>query len=106
MTTIIHGYRDGDTFDPVRDTVRLNRQATHIFQFLTKEPGWHTLTDIARATGHPEASVSARLRDLRKPRFGGSTVERRLARSDDSGLWEYRLIPSEYVIPFTEKSAE
>jgi len=49
---------------------------------------WRSLIEIAAATESPQASVSARLRDLRKAKFGGYTVERRvLAR----GLFEYRV---------------
>jgi len=103
MNSILDGHRDGETFDPAHDLKRLNKQATHIFQFMNDQR-WHTLTDISRATRYPEASVSARLRDLRKIRFGASTVERRLAHNDDSGLWEYRLIPSPVVIVWEDKS--
>jgi hypothetical protein len=52
--------------------------------------GWWTLPQLAAATGYPEASISARIRDLRKPKFGGHTVERRHV---SKGLWEYRLCP-------------
>jgi hypothetical protein len=39
-------------------------------------------------TGAPPASVSAQLRHLRKPRFGGFTVEKRYLRD---GLYTYRV---------------
>ena len=35
-----------------------------------------TLAEISAATGDPQASVSARLRDLRKEKFGGYIVTR------------------------------
>lgn len=39
------------------------------------------------------ASISARLRDLRKPKFGGYVVERRRR---TVGTWEYRVsLPAE-----------
>jgi hypothetical protein len=38
---------------------------------------YHTLTYLATRIGAPEASVSARLRDLRKPRFGAYIIERK-----------------------------
>lgn len=45
-----------------------------------------TLGEISRVTRDPEASVSARLRDLRKPEFGGREVNKeRLT----NGLFEY-----------------
>lgn len=40
------------------------------------------------ATGAPEASASARLRDLRR---AGLTVERRRRGDPKAGLWEYRV---------------
>ena len=36
-----------------------------------------TLAEISEITGDPEASVSARLRDLRRPRYGLWTVKRK-----------------------------
>jgi hypothetical protein len=50
---------------------------------------WYTLAAIAKALGYPEASISARLRDLRKPRFGAHTVNRRYV---ERGLFEYQVI--------------
>lgn len=38
---------------------------------------WRTLQEISEITGDPEASVSARLRDLRKFEHGSNTVSRR-----------------------------
>jgi uncharacterized protein (DUF2132 family) len=49
---------------------------------------WATLSQIAINTGDPEASISSRLRDLRKAKFGGYKIERRYVQR---GLWEYRL---------------
>lgn len=53
--------------------------------------GWHTLAEIAMASEAPEASVSARLRDFRKPRYGMHTVQKRRV-IDGGGLWEYRIL--------------
>jgi len=85
---VIYGDRSGETFDRARDGKRLNAQAADVFSYM-QHGQWRTLADIAAATGHPEASVSARLRDLRKPSLGGYTVERRYIAS---GLWQYRLV--------------
>lgn len=49
--------------------------------------GWVTLQEIAEATGQPEASVSARLRDLRAE---GLQVDRRRVK-DGNGLHIYRV---------------
>jgi hypothetical protein len=51
---------------------------------------WRTLEKIHAFAGGSEAAVSARPRDLRKPRFCGYRVERR--RCVCSNLWEYRLL--------------
>ncbi len=46
------------------------------------------MAQIEAATGYPQASISARLRDLRKPRNGGYTVERSHVHR---GVWAYRV---------------
>jgi hypothetical protein len=79
---------DGETYEPGRDHARLHRQLDMVQEFMSDRQ-WHTLGEIAKATSQPEASVSARIRDLRKPKFGGKTVERRYV---SGGLWEYRLL--------------
>lgn len=84
----LFGPRGGVTFDPHRDTSRLNRQALDVWKVMRDEQ-WHTLSEIAARTGHPEASVSARLRDLRKPRFGSRDIQRRHV---GGGLHEYRFV--------------
>jgi hypothetical protein len=84
---------DGPGLDPERDDPRLARQIARVYNLML-DGGWWTLHTISAATEAPEASVSARLRDLRKPRFGGHEVEeRRVAGSD--GLHEYHLVPNE-----------
>jgi len=59
---------------------------------------WLTLDELAKLTHCPQASISAQLRHLRKPRFGGFELEKRprasgrLLRGEDYGpVWEYRL---------------
>lgn len=86
---------DGVTFVKHLDKDRLNTQLLAVHE-LMEDGKWRTLPEIVatlkgneiRAT---EASVSARLRDLRKPKFGSMTVERR-RKMGSSGLWEYRLV--------------
>ena len=84
---VVEGDRDGKTYEPARDRVRLGKQAGDVYDVVAKG-GWYSLGAIARLTGHPEASISARLRDLRKPRFGGYDVQRR---NIGGGTWQYRL---------------
>ena len=85
---VVLGDREGVTFDRKRDLSRLNDQMRAVF-LLMQDGQWRPLFAIAHHTGHPEASVSARLRDLRKPRYGGFTVERRYIAN---GVFHYRLV--------------
>jgi hypothetical protein len=89
----LFGDRDGSTYESDLDSVRLNRQAAIVWR-LMRDGHWRTLAEISEITGCPEASVSARLRDFRKERFGSHTVERERALTI-SGLFYYRLIPRE-----------
>jgi len=93
VSTSLHGPRDGATYTQA-DAIRLNAQATDVWAYM-RDGRWHTLADISRATHHPEASVSARLRDYRKERFGSHTVER--IRVHPTGLNVYRLVPNPEV---------
>jgi hypothetical protein len=88
----------GDTYEADFDQVRLNRQLAAVLS-VVKDGEWRTLRDIAEAIQEPEASISARLRDLRKRRFGRHTVERR--RLGKGGTFAYRLVlepPPTYVL--------
>jgi hypothetical protein len=78
---------DGDTFTPARDGDRLRCQLDAVRRLMS-DGAWRTLAEIGAAVGAPEASASARLRDLRKPKFGGLAVEREYVRR---GLFRYRL---------------
>lgn len=79
---------DGATYERERDHIRLAKQGFAVWSILLDRE-WHTLRELARATGYPEASISARIRDLRKPKFGGHTVEHECL---GAGTWRYRLI--------------
>jgi hypothetical protein len=81
---------DGDTFDPDLDGTRLFAQLKRV-RALMGDGAWRTLAEISAATADPEASISARLRDLRKPKFGAFTIERRRRGEAHHGLFEYRL---------------
>lgn len=75
----------GDTFKADRDGPRLSAQATRVYE-LMRDGHWRGLRDIAKETGDPEASVSARLRDLKAAGYG---MEHKFVRK---GLWHYRII--------------
>ena len=78
---------DGQTYVEGRDKTRLMSQLRDVKKVMI-DGQWLTLEQISCITGHPQASVSARIRDLRKPKFGGHTVERRHVRR---GLFQYKL---------------
>lgn len=79
---------DGKTYEASRDFQRLGEQAKRVFKAMA-DGGWSTLHQLAQDTGDPEASISARLRDFRKPKWGGFTIEREYA---GNGLHRYRLV--------------
>lgn len=79
---------DGETIVPERDNPRLSDQMEDILKVVL-DGNWYTLSELHTITGHPEASISARLRDLRKKKWGNWTVERRYIQN---GLHAYRLV--------------
>ncbi len=80
---------DGETVEK-QDEPRLRRQLGSVQQLMS-DGRWRGLAEIASHVGCSEASASARLRDLRKEKFGGYVVERQRLR-DGSGLFFYRLV--------------
>lgn len=93
MGQLLEQDRDGSTYVPERDYARLNAQHQRVY-FVMRFGQWLSLGQISGMTGDPEASISARLRDFRKERFGPHVVERRHV---ENGLWEYRLIWNQEV---------
>ena len=84
---------DGETFDPKEDGERLTGQLARVRNQMA-DGRWFTLNYLASLVGGSEAGVSARIRDLRKPKFGGYRVERRRV-PGERGVWEYRLAACE-----------
>lgn len=84
--------RHGASYDHAADFARLNRQQQAVYEAM-KHGAWMTLREISDATGAPEASVSARIRDFRKPEMSHLALTVESQRRDDvrRGLWEYRL---------------
>jgi hypothetical protein len=87
---------DGDDYQPDRDKPRLTGQIKEVFSLISDQE-WHTVRRIAAITGHPEPSVSAQLRNLRKERFGGHTIEREYR---GSGLYVFRLAPPNSAVHY------
>jgi hypothetical protein len=54
---------------------------------------WLTLHDLSHLTHYPEASISAQIRHLRKPKYGAFKIAKQFrGRSDEGGgVFEYRL---------------
>ena len=85
---------DGATYDPAKDGKRLSTLLGKVWQCVSargsgEDKGlvWWTLSELHQACGGSEASISARLRDFRKAKFGGHEVLRR--RRAGGGTWEY-----------------
>jgi len=85
----LEGDRDGETYERAFDYNALNAQAKRVFNIM-KMGGWFSLAEVAYLTGDPEASVSARIRDFRKPKFGALTVHTR-RHPGNQRLWLYQL---------------
>lgn len=82
---------DGLTYDTEKDEKRLTGQMGAVFDCMS-DSKWRTLAEIISVIGKgSEAGVSARLRDLRKEKWGGHTVLRRRRGESSKGLFEYRL---------------
>ena len=78
----------GATYLESRDRSRLFRQLDAVKALMQSDYDWHTLEEISVVTQAPQASVSARLRDLRRERHGGHTILRQYA---GNGLFRYRM---------------
>lgn len=81
---------DGDDYDHEKDYIRLKGQMMRIYNFM-KDGHWDSLKEIARHTGDPETSVSAQLRNFRKERFGGHTMNKERAGDPTQGFYLYQL---------------
>jgi len=85
-------YFHGSTFSASLDGERLTRQLDTVRALMLRAGGsgqWLSLREIAALTNYPEASISARLRDLRHREHGGYIVARRRRGNPTAGLHEY-----------------
>lgn len=86
---------DGETYDAEKDRARLAAQLGHVRELMLDGQA-RTLGEIHAdlvsrcGASYPEASISARLRDLRKPKFGGYVVARTRV-PGVSGLHTYQI---------------
>jgi DNA-binding Lrp family transcriptional regulator len=79
---------DGPDLEP-EDIERLGKQMGAVLK-LMRDGQWRTLAEISAIVKCSEPSASARLRDFRKTRFGGYTVNRR--RTAVAGMFEYQVV--------------
>jgi len=77
----------GADYHAGRDQARLSTQLERVKDSMI-DGQWRTLQQIADQAQAPQTSVSAQLRNLRKPEFGSWLVDRRHI---EQGLYEYRL---------------
>lgn len=88
---------DGATYEAEKDHARLSGQLQAVFD-LMRDGEWRTLDEIGigvfawSGVMATTQGLSARVRDLRKAKFGGHTVNRRRVVSRPAGLYEYQLI--------------
>lgn len=82
---------DGETYEAEQDHERLGAQALRVWGAV-RDGYWRTLSEIEAICGDPQASISARLRDFRKKKFGENVVERQRRGEGKKGLHEYRVL--------------
>jgi hypothetical protein len=78
---------DGSTYSPELDHKRLTGMLHRIYAVLSNGR-WYTLRELSQLANGTEASISARLRDLRKVRFGSHTIDKK---REANGLWRYKM---------------
>ena len=93
---------DGETFEEKLDGPRLTLQLERVREYMLDIfPKWLSLAEISELLEQkynakfPPQSVSARLRDLRKKKFGGYTVDKKRREDEEhKGTWEYLVYKS------------
>lgn len=81
----------GKTYDATFDYDRLSKQMKIVYDFI-KDGQFHTLKEMSKATSVPEASLSARLRDFRREKYGANIILKRHVGDRYNGLFEYRFV--------------
>lgn len=82
---------DGADYEAKFDAERLTGQLRRVYD-LMKDGKWRSLDEISMRTSAPHASVSAQLRNLRKLKFGGHTVDKKRFGATNLGFYKYRLV--------------
>ena len=81
----------GRTYSPEHDEQRLTTLYDRVFRLMS-DGHWRTYAEIKAVTGGSEGGIAARLRDFRKPKFGGHVVNSRRRGDPKDGIWEYQLV--------------
>ena len=76
----------------IADKTRLATQSQRLFTKMSKAPHYWTLRTLSHDLNISEAGVSARLRDFRKPEWGGHTVLKK--RTAYGNRYCYKLVPN------------
>jgi hypothetical protein len=84
---------DGRTYLPERDGKRLKSQLEAV-RYVMSDGRWRTIPEIHRELSvlgfyATETSISSRIRDLRKSKFGAFEVSSQP--TNQRGLWAYRI---------------
>lgn len=79
--------QDRAAYDPEADKDRRRKQLGRVYSVL-RDGLWHGLPELTERAGGLATSVSARIRDLRKPKFGGREIQ---ARCFGRNVWKYRM---------------
>lgn len=82
------------TYEARLDKDRLDTMLGRVFM-LMKDAKWRTVPEIAAVVPGSHTGISARLRDLRKEKFGGHILNRRRRGEPEDGLWEFQLLVQE-----------
>lgn len=78
---------DGVTYQD-KDFTRLSGQLLRVFEVM-KDGRWYGASQLCELANVSPLSITARIRDLRKRKFGSHTIERKLI---IGGYHEYRLV--------------
>ena len=87
----------GSDYVPKEDQTRLTGQIMRLYDLL-KEGNWLTLSEMENELNkrhpnhrHPQASLSAQIRNLRRVEFGSHVIIKQTRGDRSRGLFEYRL---------------
>ena len=91
--------RDSANWQVLQPVLKTQREIlTEVLLCAARFDVWMTLEELSHKTRYPEASISAQLRHLRKPHYGGYVVEKRrrlwaetTRPSAHEKVWEYQM---------------